>query len=353
MQKQRRLGLELLRGLCAPAVASYHCLLRTSTAQLHSWGRYGVYVFFVISGAVLWINYHQSLGTKLTVSSFMVKRFARLAPLYALAVVCTAVLAQEAPSFRHLLNFSMLFGFANPGETSTVTGGWSLGIEVVLYVLFPLLVPFTRRVKHALIVLATLLALRVAFVETVLDAKTLQDAWNDYTQPAAFLFFFFAGMVIASVLDRIAVAKAIGALSLLTLLIAVGATAESILTGISGVAYSLLAVLLVAGFCWSTNNALLKEVCRFFGDISYGLYLLHPIVWVGISLTASSLPIPVRIAMTLVGAAAGPWVVLRVYERPASERILALASAKTIEPNASGLNPAPTREATRTRRDTT
>src|SRR3972149_4937923 len=128
------LGLEFLRGLCALFVAIFHWLSWAEIAELHSWGLYGVYIFFVISGAVLYLNYGDG---RTPTDVFLLKRFARLAPLYVAAVIAMGFMSDTWDWRKQLLNVSMLFGFVSPGETSMVTGGWSLGIEFVLYALFP------------------------------------------------------------------------------------------------------------------------------------------------------------------------------------------------------------------------
>jgi peptidoglycan/LPS O-acetylase OafA/YrhL len=52
----RVLGWDLLRGLCALTVASYHLLYWLGLAELPALGTYGVYLFIVLSGASLAIN---------------------------------------------------------------------------------------------------------------------------------------------------------------------------------------------------------------------------------------------------------------------------------------------------------
>ncbi len=53
----RVLGWDLLRGICALGVASYHLMAWQKLADIHSIGFYGVYLFFVLSGASLTLNY--------------------------------------------------------------------------------------------------------------------------------------------------------------------------------------------------------------------------------------------------------------------------------------------------------
>ena len=54
---ERVLGWDLLRGLCALTVASYHLLYWLKIVELPALGTYGVYMFFVLSGASLAYNY--------------------------------------------------------------------------------------------------------------------------------------------------------------------------------------------------------------------------------------------------------------------------------------------------------
>lgn len=84
---ERVLGWDLLRGMCAIAVACYHLLLWQDVAALHTLGSYGVYLFFVLSGASLTYTYGDQLASRVTARKFSFSRFLwvrylRLAPLY-------------------------------------------------------------------------------------------------------------------------------------------------------------------------------------------------------------------------------------------------------------------------------
>ena len=54
---KRVFGWDLLRGMCAFAVASYHLMFWQDIAAIHTLGSYGVYLFFMLSGASLAYNY--------------------------------------------------------------------------------------------------------------------------------------------------------------------------------------------------------------------------------------------------------------------------------------------------------
>jgi exopolysaccharide production protein ExoZ len=323
---KRIMGLELLRGLCALLVAIYHCLLLSGTAIFPTWGLYGVYVFFGISGAVLYHNYHSTLSGELTIPQFLLRRFARLAPLVWACILVPALVRNVWDLDRYFLSVSLLQGFGSPGLTSYLVGGWSIGIEFVLYALFPTLLAFTRDTLTMIGALVVLLVLRLMFVNYVLDGTDLDHAWGAYIQPAAFLWFFFGGMVLAKVMPQIPhIMFGIGGvLCALALFAFPGASFEAVLLGFRGAVLTVIALVIVGSFFWSPSSAIGVGISRFFGDISYGLYLLHPIVWVA-SGHYLSLTLPVHIMLTLAVSAGAAWLSFRYYERPVRLWIVRLA----------------------------
>lgn len=301
-------GLELLRGLCAVLVALYHCLTWSDTATFPTWGLYGVYVFFVISGAVLYHNYPRLNS----IPEFLWKRFTRLAPLFCACLAVRVLASHQWPAEAIFLNASMLFGFANPGDTSIVIGGWSLGIEFALYALFPVFLAFVGTLRMMAGTFALLFLLRVMSVDTVLHGKSFLDAWAAYTQPASFLMFFFGGMALAKIKG---LPKWVALLAI-PIFIWYGADRESVVTGWLGAAYALAAVTFVGGFFWSPESRPFRVVCQFFGDISYGLYLMHPLAWLATMHLFPEMPVAARISLTFTVASVAAWISLRIYERP-------------------------------------
>ena len=53
----RHHALDLLRGLCAVGIATYHYLGQRGIAHLQSLGTFGVYVFFVLSALTMMLAY--------------------------------------------------------------------------------------------------------------------------------------------------------------------------------------------------------------------------------------------------------------------------------------------------------
>jgi peptidoglycan/LPS O-acetylase OafA/YrhL len=326
LSKQKILGLELLRGLCALLVANYHCLNWSHTALLPTWGLYGVYVFFGISGAVLHYNYHDALTLDaggqggLSVARFLLKRFARLAPLCWACILIPAIGRNSWVPDQYFLNLTFLNGFGSPGHTSYLTGGWTLAIEFVLYALFPTLLSLTRNMRAMVLTLLVLVLVRVAFVSFVLKDSTLMDAWVIYTEPAAFLAFFFGGMVTARVLTEVPRPQlaflATGAACGFILVAFPGTNFEEVILGWRGLALTLVSMAIVAAFYWSPASRLGATVSQFFGDVSYGVYLMHPLVWAATFRYLPPLTAPTRILTTIALATAAAWLSLRFYERP-------------------------------------
>ena len=200
----------MLRGLFAASIMVYHSLLWTFPAwfeqpagivRLIDWlGIYGVEGFFVISAFSLYHVYRERpLGTKAGLRDFFWKRVVRLWPLY-MAAVGVAVLARlvlehktVAPSDL-LLNTTMLFGFVNPAR-SLIIGGWSIGVEIVLYCLFvPLVVLGQRSQTGLLLACAGLIATTLAYPYLFLSQTTLSEQWSLYVNVFNHVGFFAMGV---------------------------------------------------------------------------------------------------------------------------------------------------------------
>jgi exopolysaccharide production protein ExoZ len=316
-------GFDFLRGLCAIVVAVYHMLAWSDTATLYSWGQYGVYIFFVLSGASMVIAYRDRLAAGLPASQFLLFRFARLAPLF-LAVLALKLVVRPS-DYNLVQNASLLFGLGNPGANSLVTGGWSIGIEFAFYLMFPLLLSLAQcRVRWWIAVLVAIVQL--AFVNQVLATGTLVKTWASYTQPLAFIAYFYIGCLIGGrVLDG-NVSKNSGllfAVVFIAILTGTGPDDAAALTGLRGVALFLLTLLAVhfaAGL--TISSALAKPL----GEISYGTYLLHPLAY--LALAKLGAPAAITIPSALLASMAAAYVSYHLYEA----RVLGWVKKKASTP---------------------
>ena len=199
-------GIDVLRGLCILAVVIHHVNLRIHFNQsafgqmigpaanrVLFWnGYYGVRVFFVISGFLITSWTLKRWGGLRVISRrrFYVMRFARIVPcLLGLLLILTmtdrlgvprfTVNTQHTTLWRALL--AALTFHINWLEASTgyLPGAWdvlwSLSVEEVFYVFFPLLCKWIRRE-------AVLIVLLGAFVVVGPFARILthNELWSEY-----------------------------------------------------------------------------------------------------------------------------------------------------------------------------
>jgi peptidoglycan/LPS O-acetylase OafA/YrhL len=152
-------------------------------AVLGLFGIYGVSIFFVLSGYCLAHVYEQTFTSSVNASQFSAylrRRIGRIAPLFILVIVATTVgrslisMGSLPPPFLLLTNSTLLFGFINPASTPVV-GGWTIGVEVVFYLLFPFVMLMRHR-PFQMIGISFLLTLFVS--HDVSLHGSLPEAWN-------------------------------------------------------------------------------------------------------------------------------------------------------------------------------
>lgn len=315
--KARLHSLDLFRGICALGVAAYHMSLWSDVdlspvfkTILILFGTYGVSVFFVLSGYALAYAYENDFPGCIEpgpLAAYFRRRIGRLAPLFVAVVAATligkAVLGGKSIDLMTLLaNLTLLFGFANPADTPVV-GGWSIGIEVVFYVVFPLLLLLRGR----LISMLAAAVLLTAWISTDLArAATLSQGWNQYVSPANHWVFFCAGVYARLYAARWRIAAplaliVIGIGLLVALAASLGASELQIVTGWRRallVPISVAVIALVAKV--EVKSRSLQSICLAMGGASYPLYLVHPLVFFAMRGLAEPAGVNLWIGLVLV-----------------------------------------------------
>ena len=289
----------MLRGLMALAVAFYHFTIwypvfqpgRFMAYTAAKAGHYGVEGFFIISGFCFFHIYRAESFRGNGLGHFHLKRFLRIAPLYYLAVALNLALGLSvgpAPSGRMLLeNATLTFGLFHPNH-SLVLGGWSIGIEYVFYLVFPLLAwaagkfrPFLGLAALAMLVLS----LRYTLVLVPAASMDGDMKFHTYVQLANHGFLFFLGGLTAQV--RGWTRWRLASPAFLVLAAGLGLLFSRylrnfydhfvVLEGPPRYAFAFLCLGMVALFAFRDfPPSRLKRAGLFLGEISYSVYLLHP-----------------------------------------------------------------------------
>ena len=254
-------------------------------------GNYGVQGFFIISGFCFFYLYTPESFRGGGLWKFHLKRFLRIAPLYYVAVAANLILGLGMAHFatgRYLVeNATLTFGLFQPNH-SLVLGGWSIGIEYVFYLVFPLLVWAAARFRPFLGLAAlALFALSLHYTLYVVPQAPREGNQNfhAYVQVGNHAFLFFLGGLLAQARLRWA-----WRLTPPSFLILAGALLAAfclryrnffdhfvILQGWPRYYFAFLCFGLVALFAFREfPPSPLKRIGIFLGEISYSVYLLHP-----------------------------------------------------------------------------
>lgn len=318
----RVIGMDFLRGMCALGVAVYHMTYWGGGPHFHTVGLYGVYVFFVLSGASLFVAY-RNLASQDDIADFLLARLLRIVPLIA-AVALFVAWRIDQPIELLFLDATLLFGLGAPGYTSIVAGGWSLGIEFVFYLAFPAALAIANSRAWWLVGVLLFIGQRL-YIDHVLAGNTLANAWRLYTLPLSFVFYFFAGCCLGRAITKewLKFSRAfwiVSGTSLVVLMLAVPVrVAEDALIGQLGVALTVAATLLTVTFAHISGGKWLTPISKFLGDVSYGVYLIHPCVWdfeIGTWARATFQELWAQVAVCLAISVLLAWASNRWFEMP-------------------------------------
>ncbi len=283
-----------LRAIAALAILIFHIDPRFSG------GFIGVDIFFVISGYLITRNIWPALANKnFEFSSFYAKRFRRLFPAYASVLACSFIaivffgLNTEITHFgvsaisslfyiSNIYFYSVSDYFAPQMQLNPLLHTWSLSVEEQFYLVFPAFLLVCSKLKNK----GVHLFLAVAAVSFLLSQLLLEHfpSASFYMSPSRF-WQFMAGGILAIVHFKIssAIGAAIIAFSsyLILFLCFVFFTEQTVFPGF----YALFPTIATMGLLLSGNTQnsltwlLSNPLCRFFGNISYSLYLVHwPII---------------------------------------------------------------------------
>lgn len=362
-------ALDGYRGLAAFGVLVYHVrgatVLRGEQARgdvIDNLGNFGVALFFLLSGFLLYRPFSQAMirrrdgssADRPLVGRFLLRRFLRVYPAYWLALVGWAFVANEAKreSVKPLRAF-FLFGHGFNG----LGVAWSLYVEVVFYVFVPVvgsLLWLACRRRRAATALLAQLAVLVAMtaVAYVFRFTVVVGEGGDRLKGTMFpnyLDWFALGMLLAvlsawqesgyrlprsltGLADRAPACFALGAVCYGWIVVILDeapgfgveerpAVYASRFTLQAFAAFFFLLPAVLGSRPQRTIRVLAASPLAALGSISYGVYLWHTIAIKALDITARRSASPLDVVKNIVVVSAITIVVAtlsyRLLERPA------------------------------------
>jgi peptidoglycan/LPS O-acetylase OafA/YrhL len=300
--KLKRLDfLDALRGLAAAYVVVYHMILLPNPNLVapdwaykvaHSGGT-GVMLFFVISAFSLYYTMPLRLRDAHPNLSFYLHRFFRIAPLFYAWIFFTLVRDAWYFSAHHgasgiLASITFLFNLTPQGQQGFVWASWTIGIEMMFYLMFPLIYRYITDLWKALALVFIFILVWLAYQAIIPHVYSganveLVRTWTF----VRFLPVFALGGVVHFVISRIHAhgeteyGKSIG-------LFVVVASIYCYLAMLDGsfnvffedarVWQGLIYSALVVGLCLNPLKIFVNRFTVYLGKISYSLYLGHTTV---------------------------------------------------------------------------
>jgi peptidoglycan/LPS O-acetylase OafA/YrhL len=318
--------LDAVRGLAALAVLLEHTLpiwfpdYPDASRRIFSLGQFGVTVFLLASGYIIPVSIERGRSNR----RFWIGRFFRLYPLYWLCIGLSFLLAQasgqppagfdSAHRYYWLVNLTMLQEFVRVPHVSGVF--WTLTVELTLYGTFSILYSLRSLGRSHALAWAGVIAFGLA---GLVGPSLLHRRF-----PAGYLFLplsAFVGTVVyrysAGQLQRRHLAGLLGVLLIVGPVVAFvnfdRFRRQEVPIAFCSVVTSWLAAYATFLLLFGLRSRRLPAVLLWCGEISYSIYLLHPLA---VDLFTPLLHATLRLPVIMVGSLSLAWLTFRIVERP-------------------------------------
>jgi peptidoglycan/LPS O-acetylase OafA/YrhL len=335
--KVYRTDIDGLRSIAVIPVVLFHIGFAIFTG-----GFIGVDVFFVISGYLITSSLNEDFEKqRYSIAAFYERRIRRIFPALIAVIFCTALagavlllpdelkdLGQSiwgACLFVSNITFWLQSGdyFGITSERQPLLHTWSLAVEEQFYIFFPLFLALLHRSPRRSVTIGATVFLFVASLALSIYATHAASVANFYLLPTR-AWELLAGSLIAfgvvpapSTQRRAEIESALGLILIVVPLFAYGP--QTPFPGLAALPPVAGAFLIIhagtAAYSTMTGRLLSLRVPRFFGLISYSLYLWHwPVIVYSRYVLLELSPVAmVVIALVSVGLATLSW---RYIERP-------------------------------------
>lgn len=329
--------LDGLRGTAAILVVIFHLFEAyfpvMANHPMHH-GYLAVDFFYLLSGFVVGYAYDDRWG-KMSVSQFIRIRLIRLHPLVILGVVIGAICFWFDPytNLGHQVGFLKLIGvmlisftlLPSPdvrgwGETHSLDGPcWSLFQEYIANLIYAF---FGRKMSRiALWILVILSAIALSWV--AVWRGNLGTGWSYNTFGIAFtrmMYPFFAGLLLFRTGKLIRIPSAYSVCSLILVILFFIPYSKYNGWFEAGCIIIAFPIIVAAGAGGQISGRWAK-LCKFSGDISYPIYIVHyPFIYIYTMWVVNKKPAPATIIPVAVGLFIFfillAWAALKLYDEP-------------------------------------
>ncbi|KQQ84907.1 hypothetical protein ASF73_00850 [Xanthomonas sp. Leaf131] len=299
IKNNRLVFLDALRGLAALYVVLFHVMAMPTPAispgslltPVVSAGGSGVALFFVISAFSLCYTMPRHAATGRPLLSFYLHRFFRIAPLFYCWLAFSLYRDGRGAHAGHpwteiAANLSFSFNLVRGWEAGIVWASWAIGVEMLFYAVFPLLLVVVKSLSGALILaLSTVVAAGLAASGLLGNIGTALI--GDYGL-LRHLPVFAIGLCTFFAYEKFSAthpskAQQWGSLLIVASLLGLAGATALLTMAVIGpaacwIASGLMYALLLVGMSQSPPRLVVNTVTALIGKISYSIYLGHPVV---------------------------------------------------------------------------
>lgn len=323
MENKRIIELDIFRGIAAFSVVLFHYTTRyniafeTDTMKWFefSFGHYGVQLFFIISGFVIFMTLERSKNTL----DFIKRRFIRLYPTFWICLIITFITTYFAGVSRFERTFTDLL--ANTTMIPNLLGFraidgvyWSLQVELLFYFLMIILLQF-KLLKYVFSLMITWLIIGILI-------HYFHVPYLNVYLITGYSYLFIAGISFYKIWNN---GGSLGSLKyhFLILLCLIYSFAKDIEEGfVVLLCFGLFYLFVFQKLKIITSFKLFKPFV-FLGDISYSLYLIHQFIGMIIIFYLSKyienylvlLTIPIIFSVLLA------WLITRFLEKTIQQKL--------------------------------
>jgi peptidoglycan/LPS O-acetylase OafA/YrhL len=287
------LHLDLLRFVASVGIVARHSFEFFFPAAIRSTLPSGlalfVDLFFVISGFVIAHVYQGRVGTLAGYGSFLQRRVGRLVPLHLLTLLVSVIVwsgfvalgktGNHEPSFdvrcivETVLFLNALMSCGNGVSFSSVS--WSIGAEMVMYLIFPVFAWVAVRTRAGLIFAAVLTLLIAVVFDSTENAG--DRSWIDLWPAFRALPSFMIGVSLFHFRDKLCTIPVPEPLLLVSLVLLL---ASMITDTPHIVVLGLVYVVAIVAVAEDTQGIVSKSVKRLapLGQLTYSIYMWHSLI---------------------------------------------------------------------------